>query len=117
MEYNHFKVEKVHPVADLFQPHCCMIRIDLKYDFYSLTISEEDAKFLKFHAGKNLLKFFVLQNGLSSSLRKFKKLTKLPIACLRTEGVLVAIYMDDIIVIGALIKNVLSVLLKLFSYF
>ena len=30
----------------------------------------------------------------------FTKLTKPPIACLRIEGVIVAIYIDDIIVIG-----------------
>ena len=42
----------------------------------------------------------MLPNGLSSGPRKFTKLTKPPIACLRTEGVIVAIYIDDIIVIG-----------------
>ena len=31
---------------------------------------------------------------------KFTKLTKPPIACLRIEGVIVVIYIDDIIVIG-----------------
>ena len=35
-----------------------------------------------------------------SGPRKFTKLTKPPIACLRIEGVIVAIYIDDIIVIG-----------------
>ena len=42
----------------------------------------------------------MLPNGLSSGPRKFTKLTKPPIACLRIEGVIVAIYIDDIIVIG-----------------
>ena len=65
-----------------------------------MKISEEDPKYLKFYVGKKLLKFFVLPNGLSSGPRKFTKLTKPPIACLRIEGVIVAIYIDDIIVIG-----------------
>ena len=100
LEYNHFKMETVHSVADLIQPHSYMTTIDLKDAYYSVKISEEDSKYLKFYVGKNLLKFVVLPNGLSSGPRKFTKLTKPPIACLRIEGVIVAIYIDDIIVIG-----------------
>ena len=103
LEYNHFKMEKIHSVADLIQPHCYMTTIDLQDAYYSVKISKEDSKYLKFYAGKNLkfviLKFAVLPNGLSSGPRKFTKLTKQPIACLRIEGVIVAIYIDDIIVI------------------
>ena len=99
LEYNHFKMETIHSVADLIQPHCYMTTIDLKDAYYSVKISEEDSKYLKFYVGKNLLKFVVLPNGLSSGPRKFTKLTKPPISCLRMEGVIVAI------------------LLKLLSYF
>ena len=77
-----------------------MIIIDLKDAYYSVKISEEDSKYLKFYAGKNLLKFVVLPNGLCSGPRKFTKPTKPPIACLRVGGVEVAIYIDDIIVTG-----------------
>ena len=73
-------MEKIHSVADLIQPHCYMTTIDLKDAYYSVKISEEDFKYLKFYLGKNLLKFVVLPNGLSSGPRKFTKLTKLPIA-------------------------------------
>ena len=37
---------------------------------------------------------------MSSGPQKFTELTKPPISCLRIEGVMVAIYIDDIIVIG-----------------
>ena len=76
-----------------------MTTLDLKDVYYSVKVSEEDSKYLKFCVGKNLLKFVVLPNGLSSGPRKFTNLTKPPIACLRIEGVIVAIYIDDIIVI------------------
>ena len=59
-----------------------------------------DSKYLQFYGGKFFLKFVVLLNGLSSGPRKITKLTKPSIACLRIEGVIVAIYIDDIIVIG-----------------
>ena len=52
LEYNHFKMETVHLVADLIQPHCYMTSIDLKDDYYSVKTSEEDTKYLKFYAGK-----------------------------------------------------------------
>ena len=51
LEYNHFKMEATHSVADLIQPHCYMAIIDLKNDYYSVKISEEDSKYLKFYSG------------------------------------------------------------------
>ena len=41
------------------------------------------------------LKYFVLPNGLSPGPGKFPKLTEPPISCLRTEGVIVAIYIAE----------------------
>ena len=34
LEYNHFKMETIHSVADLIQPHCYMTTIDLKDAYY-----------------------------------------------------------------------------------
>ena len=51
-----------------------------------MNISEEDKKYLKFYSRKKFLKFVVLPNGLSLGPQMFTKLTKPPIACLRTEG-------------------------------
>ena len=90
---------RLHSVAYLIQPRCYMTNIDLKDAYYSVKISVEDSKYLKFYVGKNIWKFVVLPNGLSSGPRKFTKLTKPATACLRIEGVIVAIYIDDIIVI------------------
>ena len=59
-----------------------MTSIDLKDAYYSVRISEKDSKYLKFYAGKKVLKFVVLPNRLFSGPRKFTKLTKPPIACL-----------------------------------
>ena len=65
-----------------------------------------------------VFKFVVVPNGWSSGPRKFTKHTKPVISCLRIEGVIVAIYIDDIIVIGETYKQCLikkKVLLKLLS--
>ena len=110
-------METVHSVADLIQPHCYMTSIDLKDAYYSVKISEEDSKYLKFYAGKRFLKFVVLPNGLSSEPRKFTKLIKPPIACLRIEGVIVAIYIDDIIVVGDIYEECLIGTIKTIKLF
>ena len=41
-------METVHLLADLIQLHC---HIDFKDVYYSVKISEEDSKYLKFYAG------------------------------------------------------------------
>ena len=110
-------METVHSVADLIQPHCYMTSIDLKDAYYSVKISEEDSKYLKLYAGKVFLKFVVLPNGLSSGPRKFTKLTKSPIACSRVEGVIVAIYIDNIIVIGNTYEQYLISTIKTIKLF
>ena len=110
-------MEKVRSVADLIQPHCCMTSIDLKDAYYSAKISEEDSKYLTLYAGNFFLKFVVLPNGLSSGPQKFTKLTKPTIACLRIEGVIVPIYIDDVIVIGETYEECLTGTIKTIDLF
>ena len=49
----------------------------------------------------------MLPNGSSSGPQKFAKLTIPPTTCLRIKGVIVVIYIDDIIVIGDSYKECL----------
>ena len=110
-------METVHSVADLIQPHCYMTSIDLKDAYYSVKISEEDSKYLKFYAGKIFLKFVVIPNGLFSGPRKFTNLTKPPIACLRIESVIAAIYIEDIIVMEDIYEECLIGTIKTIKLF
>ena len=89
----------------------------MKDAYFSVKISEEETKYLKFYAGKFFLRFVVLPNGLPSGPRKFTKLTKPPIACLRIEGVIVAIYIDDVIVTGATYEECLTGTIKTITLF
>ena len=63
LEYHLFKMETVYSVADILQPHCYMACIDLKDDYYSVKIPEEDSKYLKIFARKFFLKFVALPLG------------------------------------------------------
>ena len=93
-------METVHSVAPLIQQNYYKLKIDLKDAYYIVKISENHTKALKFLAGSNLLKFFVLPNELSSGLRKFTKLTKRSLAVLRLERIIIAIYIDQLILLG-----------------
>ena len=42
----------------------------------------------------------MLPNGLASGPKKLKKFTKPPIAVLRLEGIIIAIYIDGLIIAG-----------------
>ena len=101
-------METIHSVAHLILQNYYMLKIDLKDACYSVKILEKHSKYIKFFAGSKLLKFFVLPNGLSSGLRKFTKLTKPPLAVLRLEGIVIAIYIDDLIILGETYEECLT---------
>ena len=56
------KWRQVQLVADVIQPHCYMTSIDLKDAYYSVKVSGEDSKYLKFCIGKMFLKLVMLPN-------------------------------------------------------
>ena len=67
------------------------------------------------HLRSKLLKFVVLPNGLSSG--KFTKLTKPPIAVLRLEGIIIAIYIDSFIILGETYEECLTRSIKTIKMF
>ena len=77
--------------------------------YYSVSIHADHTKFLKFIWKNQLYKFLVLPNGLCCGPRKFTKLMKPPIATLRLDGHIIAIYVDDLInvelMFGECVKN------------
>ena len=81
----------------LMKPNCWMAVLDLKDAYYSVPIRTEDRKYLRFEHEGQLYEFVCLPNGLSSAPRIFTKLLKPALAKLREEGVLLVIYIDDII--------------------
>ena len=95
LEINCVKMETIHLVAHLIQRNYYMLKITLKHAYYCVKILEEHTEYLEFFAGSKLFKFSVLPKGLSSGPRKFTKLTRLPTAVLRLEGIRIVIYIDQ----------------------
>ena len=93
----HFKMETLQSVLSLITPGCYLASLDLNDAYYSVPIHPDHTKFLKFIWKNKLYKFLVLPNGLCCGPRKVTKLMKPPIATLRLDGHIIAIYIDDLI--------------------
>ena len=109
LEYNHFKMETTHSVADLIQPHCYMVIIDFENDYYSVKISEEDSKYLKFYSGK----FF--WNLLCYQIDCLQVHDRWQSSYLGIVGIIVAT--DDIIVLGENYKEYIIGAIKTIKLF
>ena len=90
-------METLQSVVSLITPGCYLTSLDLKDAYYSVPIHPDHTKFLKFNWKNQLYKFLVLPNGLCCGSRKFTELMKTPIATLRLDGHIIAIYIDDLI--------------------
>ena len=66
---------------------------DLTDAYYSVSISSNSQKYLKFKVGTQLYKFITLLNGLSSAPRIFTKLMKPVYSTLRTRGLVSSGYL------------------------
>ena len=99
--YHHFKMETIHTVLQNITPGCFMASLDLKSAYYSVPISQEYQKFLKFEWDNVLYKFVCFPNGLSPCPRKFTKITKAPLSSLREDDAIVSGYIDDFHIQGS----------------
>ena len=118
MPYIHFKMKTLQSMLSLSTPGCYLASVDLKDAYYSVPIHPDHDKFLKFIWKNQFYKFLVLPNGLCCGPRKFTKLMKPPIATLRLDGHIIAIYIDDLINVGLTfdecVENVITSI-KLFN--
>ena len=74
--------------------------LDLKDAYYSVPIRTENRKYLRFEHEGQLFEFVCLPNGLSSAPRIFTKLLKPSLGRLRDDGVLLVVYIDDIMLLA-----------------
>ena len=75
-------------------------KLDFSDAYYSISISPESQKYLKFRVGHQLNKFITLPNGLSFAPRIFTKLTRPVYSILRTRGHISSGYLDDSFLLG-----------------
>ena len=97
-----FRMEGLRQVRDWIQKDAWFCGMDLKDAFLHIPIHKSFRKFLRFWWLGSLLEWQVLPFGLKCSPRVLTKVLKPVVAFLRvTWSILIAIYMDDILIQGS----------------
>ena len=93
----HFKMETVKDVILMMRPNCLLSSIDFKHAFYSLPVNPKHRKFLRFVWNGKHMQFTCMPQGLGPASRVFTKILKPVTAHLRSIGLEISPYIDDII--------------------
>lgn len=91
-----FKMETYENIREILQPLDFMASVDLQDAFFSIPIHEDSKKFLVFEFENQRYCFNVLPFGLTSSPRIFSKVLRPVIIHLRSSGIRILSYLDDI---------------------
>lgn len=93
-----FKLEGLDMVRTLLAPGDYMMKLDLQDAYFMIPIHEEHKKYLRLEFQDKIYEFQCLPFGLSSAPRAFTRLLKPVIAVLRSSGIKIVIYLDDILI-------------------
>lgn len=96
----HFKLEDYRMVQNLIYKNCFMASLDLKDAYFLIPIVASHRKYLKFYFDKKIYEFTCLCFGLNIAPYIFTKIMKPVIHHLRLQGILLVIYLDDILIFG-----------------
>jgi hypothetical protein len=83
----------------MLQRNDYLMKLDLKDAYYSVPIAEDHKKYLRFQYQGVTYEYQCLPFGLSSAPRAFTKLLKPVVATLRSSGIRVVIYLDDLLLL------------------
>jgi hypothetical protein len=95
-----FRMEDISTVAALLRPGDWMTSIDFKSGFFHVEVQEKLRDYLGFQHAGNWYRYQCLPFGSSSSPLVFTKMVRPAIQHLRTLGIRILAYMDDILIIG-----------------
>ena len=99
LEKESFKMEGLQVVKSLIQQGDFMMKLDLKDAYYAIPIHHSHRKYLRFIYQDRTYEFQCLPFGLSSAPRAFTKTLKPVLAVLRSMGIRVVIYIDDMLLL------------------
>ena len=95
----HFSMETLAAVRDWIKPGYFCISLDIKDAFLHIRFREESTKYLRFRWLGQLLEWIVVVFGLTCSPRVLTKVLKPVVAFIRiTWGILITIFMDDMLI-------------------
>lgn len=103
VQSQHFKMESLKSLGDLLSPDSFLCKLDLKDAYNSVPVADTDRPMFCFpHPTTNeLWRYTCLPFGLSDAPRAFTKILTPVATLLRHLGVMLIVYLDDWLVIGA----------------
>ena len=95
-----FRMESLGNICSLLKQGGFMIKIDLQDAYMSVPVAPKSRSLLVFIFDGKIYRFKVMPFGLNSAPRIFTKLFKPILRLLRSQGMLLIIYLDDILLIA-----------------
>ena len=105
---SHFKMEDKEVMKSLINPSDYLASIDLRNAFHSIKLHPDSKKFVVFEFEGRRFCFNVLPFGLTSAPRVFTKVLKPVISHLRSLGIKITSYLDDLFICGPSFDSVKS---------
>lgn len=104
---SHFKMESLRSAINMMRKDCYLASVDLSDAYYSISVREQDRKFLRFFFDGIKYQFTALVMGYSCSPRVWTKLMKPVFAFLRARGHLSVYFIDDSCLMGITFQSCL----------
>lgn len=95
---SHFKMESLDVIKSLVSSGDYFVSIDLADAFFTIPLHDDSKKYTVFEFNNCRYCYNVLPFGLTSSPRIFSKILKPVISFLRTRGIKISAYLDDIFI-------------------
>lgn len=93
-------MEDIKTTLRLVRPDCYFASIDLKDGYLHIPINKNYRKFLRFNFDNKFYEFKALPFGLCTAPYIFTKILKPVAQKLREKGIVLVIYIDDILIIA-----------------
>ena len=104
-ETEHFKMENLATLKSLLNKGDYVINLDLTDAYLTVPMHPDSRKFLRFLLGDKTYEFTAMPFGLNVAPRLFTKIMKPVVASLKSQGVRLIIYLDDILIIASSIET------------
>ena len=100
VETPHFKMEGIPTLRDLLRQGDWMVKVDLKDAYFTIPIYKDHQNYLRFMVDGICYQFTCLRFGLSCAPWTFTKVMKPMMTLLRSWGIRIIIYIDDMLILA-----------------